>query len=392
MVSRVEDRWLSKKKDENGQRIRKAPYGVGTRWQAVWSDLDGKRRTKKFPTQDQALAHLATQTTKKGTGTYVNGDAGNRFIADLLTEWSAASVHWKASTRVAAESDIRANLRPYWGDWTVGAVRKRDVQEWVSGMKLAPRTVGTIHGRLLAFFGWCVDESMISKNPASKVNLPQGRAREHVFLTAAQVQALADAIGERYKPLVWLLASTGLRIGEAAELRVRDLELGRGRIRVERAVVFVNGGAPVVGPPKNGRARTVSVTPFLAGMLGQYVKGKRANDLVFIGPRGAQVRPNNFKRRDYDNAVAEVNAAAAQAFATTGKEGVSVPAGLWVHDLRHTAASWLVQSGASVKAVQRMLGHATAAITLDTYAGLFDQDLDDVAARLQLMLPGSIAA
>lgn len=386
MVSRVEDRWLSKKKDENGQRIRRAGYGRGMRWMARWDDIDGRPRTKMFASKDHALAHLAAQTTKKATGTYVDGDAGNRFITDVIPEWAAASVHWKASTRVAAESDIRAHMLPYWGDWTVGAVRKRDVQEWVSGMKLAPRTVGTIHGRMLTFFGWCVDENLISKNPASKVNLPQGRAREHVFLTVEQVQALAGVIGDRYKPLVWLLASTGLRIGEAVELRVRDLELGRGRIRVERAVVFVRGGAPVVGPPKNGRARTVSVTPFLAGMLGEYVKGKRANDLVFIGPRGAQVRPNNFKRRDYDNAVAEVNAAAAQAFAATGKEGVSVPAGLWVHDLRHTAASWLIQSGASVKAVQRMLGHATAAITLDTYAGLFDQDLDDVALRMQDLL------
>ncbi|PRA00973.1 hypothetical protein CQ017_00120 [Arthrobacter sp. MYb224] len=48
---------------------------------------------------------------------------------------------------------------------------------------------------------------------------------------------------------------------------------------------------------------------------------------------------------------------------------MTLPAGLWVHDLRHSAASCLVQSGASVKAVQRMLGPATVSITLDTYAG-----------------------
>ena len=52
------------------------------------------------------------------------------------------------------------------------------------------------------------------------------------------------------------------------------------------------------------------------------------------------------------------------------------------HDLRHTAASLAVQAGANVKAVQRMLGHASAAMTLDVYADLFDDDLDNVAARL----------
>jgi integrase len=58
--------------------------------------------------------------------------------------------------------------------------------------------------------------------------------------------------------------------------------------------------------------------------------------------------------------------------------------GLVPHELRHTAASLAVSSGANVKAVQRMLGHASAAMTLDTYADLFDEDLDAVAERLDL--------
>jgi integrase len=53
-----------------------------------------------------------------------------------------------------------------------------------------------------------------------------------------------------------------------------------------------------------------------------------------------------------------------------------------IHDLRHTAASLAVSAGANVKAVQRMLGHASAAMTLDVYADLFDDDLDDVATVL----------
>ncbi|MGP9747424.1 tyrosine-type recombinase/integrase [Brachybacterium sp. AOP29-B2-41] len=52
------------------------------------------------------------------------------------------------------------------------------------------------------------------------------------------------------------------------------------------------------------------------------------------------------------------------------------------HDLRHTAASLAVSAGANVKAVQQMLGHKSAAMTLDRYAGLFDSDLDDVAVRM----------
>jgi hypothetical protein len=61
--------------------------------------------------------------------------------------------------------------------------------------------------------------------------------------------------------------------------------------------------------------------------------------------------------------------------------------GLRPHDLRHTAASLAIQSGANVKVVQQMLGHASAAMTLDVYAGLFGDDLDSVAERLDSLVP-----
>lgn len=53
-----------------------------------------------------------------------------------------------------------------------------------------------------------------------------------------------------------------------------------------------------------------------------------------------------------------------------------------IHDLRHTAASLAVQAGANAKGVQRMLGHSSAAMTVDVYADLFDSDLEGVAKRL----------
>jgi len=59
---------------------------------------------------------------------------------------------------------------------------------------------------------------------------------------------------------------------------------------------------------------------------------------------------------------------------------------LRIHDLRHTAASLAVASGANVKAIQQMLGHASAQMTLDRYAGLFDSHLDDVADRMELLV------
>lgn len=75
---------------------------------------------------------------------------------------------------------------------------------------------------------------------------------------------------------------------------------------------------------------------------------------------------------------------AAAASETKLREEKAPPLFPWItpHDLRHTAASLAISAGANVKALQRMLGHASAAMTLDTYADLFEDDLDDVAAAL----------
>ena len=91
----------------------------------------------------------------------------------------------------------------------------------------------------------------------------------------------------------------------------------------------------------------------------------RSSSLLFTSPRGEVLRVHGFRRRRFDRA------------ATT----VGLP-GLVPHELRHTAASLAISSGANVKAVQSMLGHASAAMTLDRYSHLFDDVLETVADRL----------
>ncbi len=93
--------------------------------------------------------------------------------------------------------------------------------------------------------------------------------------------------------------------------------------------------------------------------------GKAPTDFVFTAPQGGVLWLRNWRRRAFDPAV------------TAAGVGELTP-----HELRHTAASLAVAAGANVKAVQRMLGHASAAMTLDVYSGLFDDDLDAVADRL----------
>ena len=98
--------------------------------------------------------------------------------------------------------------------------------------------------------------------------------------------------------------------------------------------------------------------------------GKGRDDLVFADSRGGVLRHSNYRNRTFASAVQKCQA-----------DDDAFPS-ITPHDLRHTAASLAISAGANVKAVQRMLGHAKASMTLDVYADLFDEDLDGVADRL----------
>jgi hypothetical protein len=113
------------------------------------------------------------------------------------------------------------------------------------------------------------------------------------------------------------------------------------------------------GTPKSHRARTIVIPRFLAEELVSMTGGE---DLIFTSPTGQPLRSPNFLRRVWQPAVTESGL------------GDLVP-----HDLRHTAASLAISAGASLKAVQLMLGHASAQITLDRYSHLYEDDLEDLA-------------
>lgn len=211
-------------------------------------------------------------------------------------------------------------------------------------------------GLLRQVLATAVADNLIATNPADRVELPTVRMTEQRFLTIAELHRLALAAGE-HMALVYVLGTTGLRFGEAAELRWRDVDIEGLRLRVTRSVTFV-AGRPVVGTPKNGKQRTVALPATVARML-----TPGADDqLVFPDSAGGWMRASNVHRRWWARALT----------------GAGLPADFKLHELRHTAASLAIRSGAIVKALQNMLGHASAGLTLDRYGHLYDSDVDAV--------------
>jgi integrase len=229
-----------------------------------------------------------------------------------------------------------------------------------------------------------VEDELIARSPARHVEnpttAPEGGLR---VLETTELARLAAAHSERFRALVWLLGTRGLRIGEAAALRVGDLDLMRGTLRVERTMSEVRG-ILIEGPPKTDAGRrTISLPPSLRDMLAQHLARfsdpKDAAAFVFTMPGGGP------GRKEGEGGSLRAGAYRKRYFARAVRDAGLDPQ-LSPHDLRDTAATIAFANGATVKEVQRMLGHTKAAVTLDRYTGVLDSMSARTDERLDVML------
>jgi integrase len=259
---------------------------------------------------------------------------------------------------------------PHFGTANLAGIDTLAVREWVAGLVesgLSPSRIRNAHQVLSQVLAAAVEGGRLARNPAAGVRLPKRVEREMLFLDAGQVEQLADAIGPHYRVVVYFLAYTGLRFGEAVALKTKRLDLLRGRCEVVESATEV-GSALVWGPTKTDERRVVRLPRFLVELLSEHLASRPhgPEDLVFTAPLGGPLRERKFLH-------GQLKPAARRA-------GLS--ATLRAHDLRHTAASLLIREGASVKAVQRSLGHKSAVMTLDRYGHLWPDELEDLAERL----------
>lgn len=360
-----------------------SPYDtrLGKRYRVRYRKPDHSQTDKRgFRTKKEAELFLASVEISKSRGEYVDESASKVTIGDLGPAWLASQTHLKPSALEPIEIAWRLYVAPRWSATPIGQIRHSDVQTWISQIsagtaktshtKPGPRgatTVVRVYGVLASILDSAVKDRRILSNPACGVNLPRKLTKPHPYLSHEQIDLLARS-ATHHDVLVLTLSYTGLRWGEATGLRVRDVDLVRRRFSVRENAVRV-GGKIIVGTPKSHEARTVPFPAFLAEQLGTLVVGKDSGQIVFGGGTTHERRPST---RDGWFVYALRRAKLADPTFPT----------LTLHDLRHTAASLAVSAGANVKAVQRMLGHASAAMTLDVYADLFDDDLDAVAVAL----------
>lgn len=222
-------------------------------------------------------------------------------------------------------------------------------------------------------FEQAVRWQLVGKNPAQHVDLPKQRHKEMLAMNELEAgRFLAAAQSDPLHALFELLLGTGLRPSEAAGLKWSDLDPVSGMLSVQRTVVRPKGGGWRFDHTKTKRGRRTLALP--AGLVTTLLTHKRAapkNDhgLMFSTALGEAVELNNVRNRNF---------AAVQA-----RAGLS---GFNLYSLRHTHATLLLLAGVHPKVVSERLGHATIAITLDTYSHVLPNMQQEAAAKLEALL------
>lgn len=336
-------------------------------WRARYLGADGRQRSRSFERKVDAERWLRDELAKIDRGLWVDPSAGDVTFAEWSEGW-LEGLDLKPSTRANYESNLRSRILPHFGAIPISRITPGGVRLWVTelcGAGLSAASVRQARQILHAALEVAVMDGILPRNAVDPVSPPSVRPRRQLFLTEAELESLAEAAEQRQETmgsLVLLLGWSGLRWGEAAALRGRRVDVNRRRIQVVEAVAEV-GGRLEWGTPKTHDGRTVILPRFVVDAL----PISEPDGLVFTAPKGGALRTSNFRRDVWHPACK-----------TSG-----MPEGLLVHDLRDTAASLMIASGASIKAVQRALGHASAKMTLDTYGGLFEDDLEELADRLE---------
>lgn len=378
---------MAKKNAKGGGTIRQRPDG---RWEARFTvgrdPGTGKQiqRSVYGSTQKEVRQKLAQAVAAVDNGTYQtpNRTTVSEWLNEWLTTFCADKV--KPLTLQSYQGIIKNHILPAVGAVELQAVKGTHIQKLYNAMTkagLSGKTVKNVSAVLHKAFSIALKQGVIQANPCDAAELPKVERHEITPLADDEIPLFLSAIDSSPMRNAYALCLfAGLREGECLGLSWKQVDFERGRITISQQLQRekVKGGRYYIAPStKSGKPRTIEPPP----VAFEYLRAERVkqmenllkagplwsnpDDLVFTDETGKHYAIFTFYRR-FKVIAASIGRPDARP-----------------HDLRHTAATVAIASGADVKSVQDMLGHATASFTLNVYAHTSEQMMKDTAARMQ---------
>lgn len=367
--------------------IRQRPDG---RWEARFTvgrdPGTGKQvqRSVYGATQKEVRQKLAQITAAIDNGTY---QAPNKItVSAWFREWldTFCANKVKPLTLQSYESVIKNHITPAIGSIKLHAVKGTHIQKIYNTMTaagLSGKTVKNVSAVLHKAFSVALKQGLISSTPCEGAELPKAARHEITPLTDEEIPRFLESIdASPMRNAYALCLFAGLREGECMGLSWKQVDFQRGRITVSQQLQkekTKGGKYYIASTTKSSKPRTIDPPPIAFEYL-RAEKVKQAENRLSAG--AAWSNPDNLVFTDESGrhyAVSTFYKYFKKIAASIGRPDARP------HDLRHTAATVAIASGADVKSVQDMLGHATASFTLNVYAHTSEQMMKDTANRMQ---------
>jgi integrase len=365
-----------------GERSWELKFDVGT------VALTGKRRVRYVSfkgTRREAGVELARLVKEHADG--VNIEPRKTTVSQFLDRWDR---DWLISNSEGKTLEryrelVSLYIRPHLGGVRIQKLRPAHLAEMHAkllreggqgGRPLSPRTVGHVHRVLHRALGHAATWGIVAQNVASLIKPPKVPDSELTTLTEDQIGAVLRHLnGRSLRPIISFMLGTGCRRGEVLGLRWRDVNWNTSRIRIERSVEQTKKGGLRLKSPKtkNGR-RNISISPWLLAELRAHQE-RQHNRRISLGMGRAPDDSPVFAK--WDGSIRSPHWLT-QKFALAMKE---LKIKCTLHALRHTHVSQLIAAGMDVLTISRRIGHASAHITLQVYAHVYNNN-DERAAEI----------
>lgn len=346
----------------------------------------GKQLQRSFTgkTQKEVREKMQAAAVEVDNGTYL---PPNRItVSEWMTEWLSTFCTNKVKplTYQSYGAIIKNHINPAIGAVELQSVRGAHIQRLYNSMTaagLSGKTVKNVSAVLHKAFSIALKQGIVQVNPCDAAELPKAEHKEIRPLADDEIPRFLAAIdGSPMRNAYALCLFAGLREGECLGLSWKQIDFQRGRITVSQQLQkekTKGGRYYIASSTKSGKPRTIEPPPVAFEYLRAEKKRQTENrlkagpvwsnqdDLVFTDESGRNYAIVSFYK-NFKRIAASIGRPDARP-----------------HDLRHTAATVAIASGADIKSVQDLLGHATASFTLNVYAHTSEQMMKDTAARMQ---------